>query len=125
MTVEELYTSIGGNYESAKRTLMMDKMIARFVVKLLDDTSCQKLLDAYEAGDANGVFEGAHAMKGVCANLGLMGLSGLASDIAEEFRPGNSRRLTDEELALRVSDLRELYEKSLEGIRRFAAEQQA
>lgn len=26
----------------------------------------------------------------------------------EEFRPGNSRKLTDEELALRVSDLREL-----------------
>lgn len=123
MTVEELYTSIGGSYENAKRTLMMDKMIARFVVKLLDDTSCQKLLDAYQAGDAAGIFEGAHAMKGVCANLGLMSLSVLASDIAEEFRPGNSRKLTDEELALRVSDLRELYEKSVEGIREFAAEQ--
>lgn len=123
MTVEELYHEIDGSYESAKKTLMMDKMIARFVVKLLDDPSCKKLLDAYGTGDAAGTFEGAHAMKGVCANLGLLKLSRLASDIAEEFRPGNTRRLTDEELAQKVADLRDLYGKTIEGISCFAAGQ--
>lgn len=123
MTVEELYTAIGGSYENAKKTMMMDKMISRFVVKLLDDASCQKLLDGFAAGDGAAIFEGAHALKGVCANLGLTSLSQKAGEITEEFRPGNSRKLSDGELEEKVSALREQYDRTIEGIRRFAAEQ--
>ena len=39
MTVKELYASIDGNYDSAMRILMNDKLAARFIVKLADDTS--------------------------------------------------------------------------------------
>lgn len=122
MTVKELYESIGGSYEDALRTLMMDRMIERFIVKLLDDTSCERLLAAYAAGDGAGIFEGAHAMKGVCGNLGLTGLSRQASAVADEFRPGNARSMSDEELERAIAEIRAAYERSIEGIRRFAAE---
>ena len=120
MTVQELYESIGGNYESAKRVMMNDALISRFIVKLLDDKSCERLLNAEEGLDGPGLFEGAHAMKGVYANLGLDALSAAASEIAEEFRPGNPRRLSDEEVHARLADIRAQYERAIDGVRRFA-----
>ena len=123
MTVQELYESIGGSYDSARRILPMDQLIAKFVVKFLDDKSFEKLESAAAAGDGAGIFEGAHAMKGVCANLGLDGLSQAASELAEEFRPGHDRTMDDAAVAEKVSELKALYDRTMEGIRKFSDEQ--
>lgn len=123
MTVQELYQSIDGNYDAAKGILMMDKLITKFVIKFLDDKSYEKLANAWAARDVSGAFEGAHALKGVCANLGMNKLSGLASELAEEFRPGSARKLSDDEVTQRLAAITELYEKSIGGIRAFAAAQ--
>ena len=123
MTVQELYGKIGGNYESAKRVMQLDKLIVKFIVKYLDDASCAQLCAAWDKRDGAGVFEGAHAMKGVCANLGLDALSKDASELAEEFRPGNERILSDGEVTAKVAALRGKNEQALQAIRAFAAEQ--
>ena len=123
MTLQEMYEKVGGSYDSAKKILPMDKMIAKFVQKFLTDKSCEKLLTAYEAKDPTGMFEGSHALKGVCANLGFNSLSKLASEISEEFRPGNARTMSDEELDSRFADLKALYDRTIAGIREFAAGQ--
>lgn len=123
MTVQELYENIGGSLKSALRILQMDKMVARFIVRYLDEPSCPKLLEAYEAGDGKGVFEAAHAMKGVCANLGLDSLSEKASEICEQFRPGAERTLSEEGIAEKIAELKALHERTVEGIRAFQAEQ--
>ena len=123
MTVQELYESIGGSYDSAKKILQMDMLIGKFILKLLDGTSCQRLLDAAQAGDPVGMFEGAHAMKGVCANLGLNDLSAAASVIAEEFRPGKERTMDQAALDQRLAELKDKYEETVAGIRKYAAEQ--
>ena len=123
MTIPELYDSIGASYESAKRILPMDKLIGKFVLKFLDDKSCEKLLAGYAAGNGTEIFEGAHALKGVCANLGMDALSARASEIAEQFRPGHDRTMSDAELAAAIEDVRALYESSVAGIRAYAAEQ--
>lgn len=123
MTVQELYDRIGGDYDAAKRILPMDKLIAKFVVKFLDDQSFAKLAAGWESKDPAGIFDGAHAIKGVCANLGLMRLSAQASALAEEYRPGNARTMDDAEVERRIGELTAEYEQALEGIRAFAAEQ--
>ena len=123
MTVQELYESIGGSYDSAKRILPMDQLIAKFVVKFLDDKSFEKIEAAAQTGDGSGIFEGAHAMKGVCANLGLDSLSQAASVLAEEFRPGNTRTMDDAAVAEKVAELKALYDRTMEGIRKFSAGQ--
>ena len=122
MTVQELYESIGASYDSAKRILQMDKLIGKFVLKFLDDKSCEKLMSGWAAKDAAAVFEGAHAMKGVCANLGLNHLSEQASAVAEEFRPGNARTMDDDAVTALLAALRADYDKTIAGIRAFAAE---
>ena len=123
MTVQELYSNIGASYDSAKRILQMDKLIGKFILKFLDDKSCEKLMSAWDAKDAVGVFEGAHALKGVGANLGLNHLSEQASAIAEEFRPGNARTMDDAAVTALLASLKVDYDKTIEGIRAFAAEQ--
>ena len=123
MTVEELYTSIGGNYNGAKSILQMDKLISRFIIKFLDEKSYERLTSAWASRDAEGVFEAAHALKGVSANLGLDEISHRASDLAEEFRPGHERKMDDAEVGNRMDELDGVYRRSIEGIRAFAAEQ--
>ena len=125
MTVRELYERIDGSYESALRILRTEKLVSRFIVKFPDDASFARMAEAWERRDPQGAFEGAHALKGVCANLGLNCLSAAASDLAEEFRPGRRREMDDEEVTLRVAALRADYERTKESIRAFAAEQQA
>ena len=123
MTVQELYAQIGGSYDDVRRILPMDNLIAKFAVKFLDDKSAETLFSAWDARDGASVFEGAHAMKGVCANIGLTALSASASEIAEAFRPGKERTMDDAEVQRRVDELRASYERTIEGIRVFAAEQ--
>ncbi len=123
MTIQELYEKIGGSYESAKKILPTDKMLAKFVQRFLSDKSAEKLLAAHNSGDETGMFEGSHALKGVCANLGLNQLSKLASEISEEYRPGNPKTMSPDELERHFTDLKALYETTISGIQEFAAGQ--
>lgn len=122
MTLEELYTMIGGNYEHAKQIMRMDKMIDRYVRKLKNSPVKDKLTAAAETLDPGLLFESAHAMKGVCANLGLDDLANGAEEITEEFRPENTRKLTDEEVREKLTVLLDQFQKTLDGIAKYEAE---
>ena len=120
MTTEELYANINGSYESAKRILQIDKLIEKFILRFLDDKSFAQLMEAHAAGDGEGMFKAAHAMKGVCANLGLNALSEAASVVAEECRPGGrGRTLSDEELRTHMEGLASSYESTVAAIRSY------
>ena len=123
MTVRELYESIGGSYESALKVMQMEKLVSKFIVRFLDDTTHDRLADAATRKDAVGMFEASHSMKGVCANLGLDSLSAKAARIADEFRPGRERTMSEDEVDALLASLEEQYARSIEGIRRFASEQ--
>lgn len=122
MTVQELYEKIGGDFNAAKKILPSDALVARFVVKLLKDGSIQKLRDGVAAGDGKAIFEGAHALKGVTANLGLTTLSDLAAEIADEYRPGRERTLSDDELVAKIDELNAKFDSTSEEIASFQAQ---
>ena len=119
MTLEELYASIDGNYEQAQRVLKMDKLIDRYIRRLKTNDVAEKLAAAGEAMDAKGLFESAHALKGVCANLGLVKLADMADEITEEFRPENTRKLSDSEVKAKLDAINELFGKTLEEIGKY------
>ncbi len=119
MTLAELYETIDGDYEKALRVLRMDKLIDKHIRKLTNNGVIDKLLAAGAAFDAVQLFESAHAAKGVCGNLGLMKLSDAASEIAEEFRPGSTRKMTDEEVKEKIAAIASLYERTSDGIRAY------
>lgn len=119
MTIQELYASIGGDYEQATRVLRVDRLIDKHIRKLPQNGVIDNLVDAGETMDPVRLFETAHAVKGVCGNLGLVGLAGLASDIAEEYRPGNTRKLTDAEVKAKLDEVAVLYRRTVDGIRQY------
>lgn len=119
MTLEELYASIGGDYEQALRVLRMDKLIDKHIRKLTKNGVVDELIAAGKGMDPTQLFESSHAVKGICANLGLAKLSEAASEISEEYRPGNARKLTDEEVKQKLQDIADMYQVTLDGIREY------
>ena len=119
MTLQEMYDNIGGSYEQAARVLRVDKLIDKHIRKFKDNGVVEALLDAGESMDAVQMFETAHAVKGVCGNLGLTSLYELASELSDEFRPGNDRKMSDEEVKAKLDELKAEYEKTAAGIQAY------
>ena len=122
MTLEELYARIGGDYEQAIRVLRMDKLIDKHIRKLPKNGVIEALIEAGETMDPEQLFESAHAVKGICANLGLVKISDDASEIAEQYRPGNTRAMSDDEVKAKLKEIADLYEVTKEGIRQYEEE---
>ena len=120
MTLKELYEQIGGDYEQALRVLRMDKLIDKHIRKLPAGGVADALIAAGETMDPTQLFETAHAVKGVCGNLGLTNLSALASEITEEFRPGSTRKLSDDEVREKLDAFAAAYRKAQDGIAQYA-----
>ena len=116
MTLQELYQSIDGNYDRAVQIMRMDKLIARYLSKFPNSGVNDALQEAGRALDQSKLFEAAHAMKGVCANMGFDRLSAAAGEICEEFRPGNARSVSDEEIRAKLAEVDALYQRTVEGI---------
>lgn len=119
MTLQELYREIGGDYDQAIRVLRMEKLMDKHIRRMTKNGVVEQLLEAGQEMDPTRLFESAHAMKGVCANLGLVALSEAASEIAEEYRPGKPRTLSDEQVREKLRDIAGLYQKTADGIRRY------
>ena len=94
-------------------------MIDKHIRKLTKKGVVDNLIDAGSRMDPTELFETAHAMKGVCANLGLVNLSAMASEIAEEYRPGNPRKLSDGDVSELIGKIEETYRKTAEGIKKY------
>lgn len=122
MTVQELYSSIGEDYEQALRVLRTEKLVDKHIRKLTKNGPIEALLAAGEGMDATQLFETAHAAKGNCGNLGLTKLYKASSEIAEEFRPGNPRKMTDAEVSAKLQEIAGLYEKTADAINRYETE---
>ena len=117
MTIKELYDRIGGNYDQAVRVMKSDRLIDKYVRKLTASQVAESLAEAGKTMDPVKLFESAHAMKGVCSNLGLESLANAVKEITEEFRPGNTRRLSDADVQSRLDAIAKQYEITAEGIR--------
>ena len=116
MTLEELYNRIDGNFEQACKVLRIEKLIDKHIRKFPNGGVTEALIEAGKTMDPVALFESAHAMKGVCSNLGLTALSEPASAIAEEFRPSNTRKLTDEQVKDILGKIEMQYRKTVDGI---------
>lgn len=119
MNIQELYQSIDGDYDQAIRVLRVEKLVDKHIRRFVDNDVVDGLLAAGSSMDPTDLFEAAHAVKGVAANLGLTKLSDVATEITEDFRPGNERKLSDEDVKQRIETIRELHEQIVYKIRKY------
>ena len=88
MTLEECYTSCGGDYQDVLRRLQSENLIRRFLGKFLDDKSYEQLHENLNNQHYSEAFRAAHTLKGVCQNLGLGYLSESSIAVTEALRDG-------------------------------------
>lgn len=69
-----------------KRFLNNEALYLKCLKKFLDDSSYDKLREAYEKGNSKEAFEGAHTMKGFVSNLGINNLYHLLIPMVEKLR---------------------------------------
>lgn len=119
MTLRELYAKIDGSYDQAISVLRVEKLIDKHIRKFPSGGITEAVIEAGKNMDGSALFESAHAMKGVCSNLGLTRLAGYASDISEEFRPGTPRKQSDDEIRAKLAEIEKLYQTTSEGIREY------
>ena len=119
MTLQELYTSIDGSYDHAVQIMRMEKLINRYLLKFPNSGVNEALVAAGASMDPTALFESAHAMKGVCANMGFDKLSAAAGEITEEFRPGSARTLSDDEVRAKIAAIDAMYQRTVDGIRAY------
>lgn len=119
MTMQELYAAIGGDYAHAQRIMKLDKMIAKYLGKLVASGVAERLRAAGETLEPTETFEAAHAMKGVCANLGLVALADAVGAVTEEFRPGATRQRSDAEVRALLDEVHALYQRVADGVAQY------
>jgi HPt (histidine-containing phosphotransfer) domain-containing protein len=119
MTLQELYQRIGGDLSQALRVLRVEKLVDKHIRKFPKNGVVEALLRAGADLEPAQMFETAHAVKGICGNLGLTELFSLASLLSEEFRPGNARALSDSEVREKLEQLGKLYDRAAEGIQAY------
>ena len=122
MTLQELYALIEGDYESAMRVLRIEKLMDKHIRKLPANSIFPDLFEAGECGDGKAIFEAAHAVKGVCSNLGLTKIAALAAEVCDEFRPGNGRKYSDAEIKDKIGEIKRLFLLASDGISRYEKE---
>lgn len=119
MTLEALYQNIGGDYARAIKVLRVEKLVDKHIRKLPGNQIFPALEQAGTDMDATALFENAHAMKGITANLGLTKICDLSTRIAEEFRPGNPRTMSDPEVQHMIQEIMELFHHATEEIKQY------
>ena len=119
MTLKELYNEIDGDYEQATKVLRVEKLIDKHIRRFPTGGVVTAVIEAGKTMDPTALFESAHAMKGVCSNLGLVRLSALASEIAEEFRSGNPRTVSDDAVIAKIAQIDAMFKKAAERIKEY------
>lgn len=87
MTLKELYTTFGGDYDETLRRLLSEAFVKKYVLKFPSDQTYADLLRARKAKDINAAFTAAHTLKGITSTLGFKDLARVASELTEELRP--------------------------------------
>lgn len=88
MTLKECYESLEGDYESVLSRLMAERIVQKFVLKFLSDSSFENLVNDMKNGNYNEAFREAHTLKGVCQNLSFTKLFLSSNQITEALREG-------------------------------------
>lgn len=102
MTLAECYKMLHGDYEEARKRLMNENIIQRFIFKFLSDPTMDQLRKAVKANEHDEAFRSAHTLKGIAANLAFTELQIAASDLTEQLR--NSEGPASPELMEKVEE---------------------
>lgn len=89
MNIEEFYATFdptGNEYTNVMGRLATERLVSKYLNKMLDDKSYGKLKQAIADGDYKEAFMASHTIKGICMNLNLKPLAQSSDALTEELR---------------------------------------
>lgn len=122
MTIKDVYTTIGADYEDATERLCSDRLITKFSLMFLRDHSFADLKKAMEKEAYEEGFRAAHTLKGVCQNLAFTGLYKKTDELTEILRPGREDRRERYDLDEMLEKIEEEYQYIIKTLNAFQAE---
>ena len=120
MNLQECYAAIGGDYEAVIGRLRSEKLVRKFVLKFLSDSSYELLCASLEEKNYEEAFRAAHTIKGVCQNLSFSRLQVSSSGLSEALRHGWTPEAEDW-----IDRVKEDYQATIAGIKAFHDESEA
>ncbi|MDO4197957.1 MAG: Hpt domain-containing protein [Erysipelotrichaceae bacterium] len=125
MTLQELYEALGGDYSDVTKRLPTEKMIDKFALKYLNDTSFNELKEALGNKDIETAFRAAHTLKGVALNLAFSELAVKASELTEALRENHRDGYTFDQFVEMFDIVEAAQNKTVDAINRYASEKTA
>jgi HPt (histidine-containing phosphotransfer) domain-containing protein len=77
---------MGGDYNGVTARLGGEKLVKKFIVRFLDDSSYDNLKTSLADNNIEDAFRAAHTLKGVCQNLSLTKLYESSCAVTEALR---------------------------------------
>ena len=90
MTLEECYEKIGGDYRDVLTRLDSRELVLKYLRRVPDDGSYEKLRSAMRDHRVKEAFLAAHTLKGFALTMGLPGLAEWAGRLTEKLREGEA-----------------------------------
>ncbi len=114
MTLQECYAEIGGDYEDVTARLRSERLVQKFLLRFLEDTSYELFCTSMKEKNYDEAFRAVHTIKGICQNLSFTRLLKSSSEMSDALRNG----WTPEADEL-TGSLTEDYMQTVDGIRKF------
>lgn len=97
MKLREFYEQIGSDYQPVlDRFLGDERILEKFVRRFLEESTFGQLEEAVQKQDYQAVECEAHALKGVCANLGFERLREVCGELVSCVRENRSQDVTED-----------------------------
>ncbi len=94
-----------------KRFMGNEKMYMKYIMKFLDDKNFDSIRENLKSQNYEAVFNAAHTLKGVTANLGLNPVNTAAAEISELLRGKAAAEVNVEKVNAVFLELSESYER--------------
>lgn len=88
MTVRECYEKLGGDYDDAMSRVGSEKFISKYLLKFLDLTDFNDMIEAISIKDWDAAFRASHNLKGIALNLSFTKLAGDGASLCDTMRHG-------------------------------------
>ncbi|MGN1230653.1 MAG: Hpt domain-containing protein [Anaerotignum sp.] len=111
MTIKECYEAFGGNYAETMGRMGSERLVQKFALKFLTDSSFDTLCETMEKADCQEAFRAAHTLKGICLNLGFDPLGKISGQLTEALRPCQPECLQAAETAAMLEQVKQEYGK--------------
>jgi len=122
MTINELYSAIGGDLPDVTRRFGGETRVKKFICRFPNDPTYAEFETAWAAKDEATIFSTTHTLKGVFATFSLTEMRTIASYLTEQYRPENKMTHDPAVEQEKVERLSELYHSTIELINRFKDE---